>query len=343
MAKKQDKFERKVILFSCGLIPVCDAFLQWRKKKPNSSTDQAKLEELKRRVLTSLSSTEKRMQAFVIAFPSWEKERLACIEEIKKIANNIDRHHRNINIAQLPTTVVGVTAGILTITGLALIPVTFGASLGLTITGAIIGTGATVTGVTTAVTDIGIRIDRLKKAKKCAEEHKKSTDNILKLAEELANNEVEAMAALQDCAIQCGGEVVKISTMSLINAGIIGKVLADTIPKASKSLHLLRRGFGLSAAASASSLRTVDVAGDVAGGATRVVATTTGRVFIGLGFAFSAIGIVVDLISAGAAIYDLAKGSKTSAANQLREQVENMEKEMNFLKDVYAELCTQAI
>ena len=180
----------------------------------------------------------------------------------------------------------------------------------------------------------------MKKAKACADKHKQSTEEIFKLAQELANTcgEVEGISALKDSAIELAGEATILSLLGLKNAASIGYTLTRTIPKASKSLHLLRNGFGPSAAASASSLRTVDVAAKVAGSTTKVVATTAGKVFIGLGFAFSAIGIVVDLVSAGMSIYVLAKGSKTSASTKLREQAKNLQKELEVFKNLYEEL-----
>ena len=336
MAEQRCNFARNVKLYSRGLLPGCDVVLQLldHDEKLSSCTG---LDQLKR-ITSSKLNTEESKQAFLNAYSSWEDGRRECIKEITKLADNIDFHHRNINIAKVPTSAVGIGGAVLTITGLALIPVTFGASLALTISGAVVAVGATATGVTTAATDIGIRVNCLKKAKACADKHKQSTEEIFKLAQELANTcgEVEGMSALKDSAIELAGEATILSLLGLKNAASIGYTLTRTIPKASKSLHLLRNGFGLLAA---SSLRTVDVAADVAGSTTKVVTTTAGKVFIGLGFAFSAIGIVVDLVSAGMSIYDLAKGSKTSTSTKLREQAKNLQKELEVFKNLYEKLC----
>ena len=72
-------------------------------------------------------------------------------------------------------------------------------------------------------------------------------------------------------------------------------------------MHLLRKGFGASAAASASSLRAVDIAGDVAVKSARVVASTATQA---VGFTLSAIGVVANTLIMGVTIYDMAKGSK---------------------------------
>ena len=281
------------------------------------------------------------MTEFLDYYPSWLKERESCIYEIEELAKDIDKHHRNISIAQLPTSAVGIVGGVLTITGLALIPVTFGASLGLTISGAVIGIGATATGITTSVTDISIQVNRVKKARSLIYKHKESTDKISEVVDELLKN-CEDCNEINDEVLTAllminSGEVTRSSLSSLKGTVFIGASLIRTIPKAAKSLSLLRRGAGLTAAASASSLRTVDVASDVAAGGVKIAATTTGKVLTGLGFAFRAMGIAVDLISAGVAIYDLFNGS-TSNSRQLRKVAEDLTAEMNVAKKMYTKL-----
>ena len=276
------------------------------------------------------------------------KQRQHYIKEIRELADNVDFHHRNTNIAQLPASAFGITAGIFTITGIALIPVTFGASLGLTITGAVLGAGATVTGLANSATDIGVRINRSKRAKKCVNHHKESTEEMSNIIKEVLDDcdEITKLATkemiliIDEMLIRNGGEAARFAAVGLKNACSIGYAAIRTIPKAAKSLHLLRKGLGITVAASASSLRTVDVASDTAGSATKVVASTSGKVLLGFGYAFSAIGIAADLVSAGVTIYDLAKGSKTSTSKQLRkvadslvEELENVKKINNILKE----------
>ena len=303
-----------------------------------SSTSGEKLE----KVLISLMRTNESVTKFRDQYLSWIEERESCINEIQELAEDIDKHHRNISIAQLPTSAVGVTGGVLTITGLALIPVTFGASLGLTISGTVLGAGAAVTGITTSVTDIGIQVDRLKKAKCIINEHAESTDEMSKIIKDLLDNCSEFDELADDEAISAllswsTGKCTRISLLSLKTVGSTGYNVIKTVLKTVKSLSLLRRGAGITAAASASSLRTVDAAANAATGGAKVVATTAGRVFTGLGYTFSAIGIVVDIASAGVAIYDLAQGS-ISTTRELRKAAEDLTKEMNFVKKIYAKL-----
>ena len=122
------KYKRTAKHLACGLIPGFEKVLQIAGKEPCSGDRQLTQEQLEK----ILAKNEDCVQNFVDKYPSWLEERQECIQEIRQLADNIDFHHRNINVAQLPTSAVGVVGGILTITGLALIPVyLYGASIGL--------------------------------------------------------------------------------------------------------------------------------------------------------------------------------------------------------------------
>ena len=345
MATAVLKEQNKVAFVACGLIPGCETFLEIIGKEPYTLIKRQNEGQVQKtlKFLTSVDKADKHVQKFLSLYPAWVEEREKCIREILGLAYNIDFHHRNINIAQLPTCAIGIVGGVMTITGLALIPVTFGASLGLTIAGAIVGGGATVAGVANAGTDIGVRIHRTTKAKKCVDEHKKATqamettvNKLLCLSDDAAELATDdALALAEGISVRNVAEVPRYVAVGLKNAVSIVNIVIRTIPKAAKSLHLLRKGFGITAAASASSMRTVDVAADVVAGAVKVVASTAFNV---LGFMFSAIGVAADLFTAGVAIYNLAKGSKTSSAKALRkvaseltEEMENVTKMMEVL------------
>lgn len=62
--------------------------------------------------------------------------------------------------------------------GLALSPVTFGASLGLTIAGVAVGGTAAVTGVTSSVTEVGIKYHHVWTIRECVKEHHSSTEEM---------------------------------------------------------------------------------------------------------------------------------------------------------------------
>ena len=340
--RKQKNNKATAKFVACGFIPGCEMVLETVGRKPYTTPSQQPDENMQKilEFLVKVDKTKESVQKFLDTYSSWLKERQGCIENIRKLADSIDFHHRNTNIAQLPASAVGITAGIFTITGLALIPVTFRASLGLIITGAVLGAGATIAGVANSATDIGVRIDRSKKAKKSIDQHRESTEETGKIIQEVLDDceEVtklateEMMSIVDETLIRNGGEAARFTAVGLKNACSVGLAAVHTIPKAAKSLHLLRKGFGITAAAAASSLRTVDVAALNANPSPVITLPVVDATTFTAPPAASEIGIAADLVSAGVSIYDLVKGSGTSTSKQLRKVADNLIKEMENVK-----------
>ena len=71
------------------------------------------------------------------------------------------------------------------------------------------------------------------------------------------------------------------------------------------------------------------------GCASKVAPTTTGKLFAKAGYAFSGIGLLIDGVTIAASIYSLGKGSTTSASEILREEIAEMQKEINNVDKMY--------
>ena len=343
MAKCKGKKEKECIgkIMFCGLVPGGEVFLTAIGEQPlvvPKVQDEEKIQKAIK-LLNLCSTFSKYGQELLAGYPGWKKKREDCIEKIHDLADNMDFHHRNTNIAQVPASIVGLVGGGLTITGLALIPVTFGVSLGFTIAGAVVGTGAAVTGVANAGTDLAIRLDRTKKAHKCVNNQVQDTREIQDTINNLLSWLDETIELATDEIIDLAEGIVEMNSAEILRLAGTGCKTAvsaliaavKTVPRAAKSLHLLREGFGVSAAASASSLRAVDAAGDVAVQSARVVTSTTTQA---IGFTLSAVGMVADILILGVTIYDLAKGSKTSSSKKLRELADTMTEEMKQVTQI---------
>ena len=338
MAKGIDNLGK--ILF-CGLVPGGEVFLTTIGKQPLVVPKVQNEEKIQKaiKLLTASDKFNKYGEKLLTQYPEWKKEREDGIREIRDLADNIDFHHRNTNIAQVPASIAGLVGGALTITGLALIPVTFGASLSLTIAGAVVGTGAAVTGIATAGTDIGVRINRTTKAQECVKSQVQGTQEIQNTLNNLLNWLDETIELATDEIVDLAEGIVIMNSVETLRFGATGyktyvsalNCAIKIVPKAAKSLHLLRKGFGISAAASASSLRAVDIAGDVAVKSARVVASTATQA---IGFSLSAVGMVADILVLGVTIYDLAKGSKTSSSKKLRKLADAMAEEMKQVTEI---------
>ncbi|KAG6920875.1 apolipoprotein L6 [Chelydra serpentina] len=76
------------------------------------------------------------------------------LKELREIADAIDKIHKGATIASITGGTVGIAGGITTIVGLALIPVTFGASLIVSLTGLAVSTAGGLTSAAATTTDI---------------------------------------------------------------------------------------------------------------------------------------------------------------------------------------------
>ena len=95
--------------------------------------------------LVKIFQLEKNLQE---AVHRWLPVRRQTIREIRKVADNLQEHHRNVDISKIAGSTASVIGGALAITGFALTPITLGTSLILSGVGIGVGTlgGATVAG-----------------------------------------------------------------------------------------------------------------------------------------------------------------------------------------------------
>ena len=219
--KEKEHFSK--ILF-CGMVPGGEEFLTAIGKQLPFVVPRVQNEEKIQKVIKLLGVSDKfgvYGQNLLAQYPEWKKQREDCIREIRDLADNIDFHHRNTNIAQVPASIAGLAGGVLTITGLALIPVTFGVSLGLTIAGAVVGTGAAVTGIANAGTDIGVRIHRTKKAQQCVKSHVPCTEEMLNTIKNLFNSLNEANELATDEIVDFAEGLVKMNSAEIYDLQVV--------------------------------------------------------------------------------------------------------------------------
>ena len=335
--KKERDIEREIKILFSGLFPGGEWILSAMGKQllvvPKVQNQETIWEAII--LLRTCDMFIKCRQKILVLYPGWKKERQDCIKQIRDLADNIDFHHRNTNIAQVSASIAGLVGGGLTVTGLALIPVTFGASLGISIAGGVVGIGAAVTEIANAGTDIGVRVHRTRKAQHCVNNHVQATQEIQSTLNNLLSLLDETNGLATDEIIDLAEGLVKMNSAEALQfvstrvATYLSVLICaiKTVPRAAKSLDYLRKGFGISAAASASSLRVVYIAGKAA----KVVASTSTKA---VGYTFSAVGMVADILTLGVTIYDLAKGSKTSSSKKLRELADEMTEEVKQVTEI---------
>ena len=94
----------------------------------------------------------------------WKGRRENTVKTIRTTAEKLVKHHRNVNISRITGSVVAIGGSGIAILGFALTPVTFGASLGLTIAGAGIAAAGGVTAAGASIADTVITKTGVKEA-----------------------------------------------------------------------------------------------------------------------------------------------------------------------------------
>ncbi|KAI5097819.1 apolipoprotein L4, partial [Silurus meridionalis] len=95
-------------------------------------------------------------QDFMFIFSTQHNRMLDFLSELEEAAVQLDKMKKGSNISTVAGSSVGIAGGVLSIVGLALAPVTAGASLALTLTGVGLGVTSGVNGIVTGITEMAV-------------------------------------------------------------------------------------------------------------------------------------------------------------------------------------------
>ena len=116
----------------------------WQDKINNDWMDFCTREELDGLFYDLLNLLDN-IEEFHQFYPSWKKKREETMRTIKEMIDWLNKVQFDVNVSRLTGASAGIVGGGLALAGLILIPFTFGASLGLTISGvAVGGSGAVI-------------------------------------------------------------------------------------------------------------------------------------------------------------------------------------------------------
>ncbi|XP_034749347.1 apolipoprotein L3-like [Etheostoma cragini] len=107
---------------------------------------------------------DKSCSGFIDMFSERQPRMLQFLKDLEENAVQLDRMNMGAKISSVAGSSVGAVGGVLSIIGLALIPVTAGASLVLIMTGAGLGVTSGVNSLVTTATEIGVNVTQQKKA-----------------------------------------------------------------------------------------------------------------------------------------------------------------------------------
>ncbi len=294
-------------------------------------------------IVEKLRECSELLNEFFSLYPSWRDERLQCIRNISHFADEIEKHHRNVNVVQLPTAGLGIVSGVLCITGVALAPVTFGASLGITIAGVGVGVAAAATGAGATIVDLALTKTKTKEASKCFEHHKEKTAELVELIRKLAICSDKIDELYSDKVLNYIRTVVCNSNGALVGASARGAVscttavfsLVKAIPEAVIGLKTLLLIITKSPVLH-SVFDFLFAPGRFAGAgvritaqAARVTAKAGGQALTAFGYIGGILGIGVSGAVGAYTIYDMVHNkNKTVASKKLRELSSQLQDEL---------------
>ncbi|XP_006890293.1 PREDICTED: apolipoprotein L3-like [Elephantulus edwardii] len=240
-------------------------------------------------------------EKFLREFPQMKMELEKCIRELRALADKIQKTHRDCTISNVVATSTGVISGVLTITGLALAPLTAGVSLGLTATGMGLGTAAAVTSVSATIVDHSVRLSAKAKASKLV-----SIDSDTQEEEKtLVSNIVKFFSIMRKCTK---------------DSKVIEKnINAFKLAKANPGLAANARRFMTNGSISVQKGRQVQKAFEGT-----ALAMTKGARMVGM--ASTGIFLLMDLASLVKESKHLYEGAKTESADDLRLKASMVEK-----------------
>lgn len=257
------------------------------------------------------SKEELHRKRFMDEFPLVKQELEEHIRELYALAEEVDKVHRDCTISKVVARSTSVVSGILSIVGLALAPVTAGASLALLGTGIGLGVAASVTSVSSSIVEHSKNVSAQAKASRLVKTAIKEEEVVLKV---LRSTAPKIVFIAEKCI------------KSLINLVKHGR--AFKLVKSNPSLAAQATRFMTTGVASVRSSRRVQKAF----GGTALAMTKGARIF---GATTAAVFLLIDAIELAKESKHLAEGPKTQSAEELRQQAQELETKLQELISIH--------
>ena len=276
-----------------------------------------------------------------VSFLTWMQLRDRSVSELRKLASNIDTHHKNVNITTVTTAGVGVTAGAVTLATI-FAPFTFG--LSLAVGAAAVGAAAGLTALGASLTEMGLTKSICSTAQEYIDADGKRTeklyshiDHLNKCAEELRLStqkldEWDSLEVVKTVFVAIGGLGTVASSATplargamMMNPGVrsLAKQMAK-VPRAEWAAKFGSRASGKTwSAAKSLAKQTPSLAGKGA------------RVF---GSVLAGVGVIFDVYTLITTSIDLANGSVSAAGTALREKANLLQSEKQEITALIEEL-----
>lgn len=169
--------------------------------------------------------------SFMECFSESEPRMQQFLSDLEDSAVQLDRMNMGARISSVAGSSVGAVGGVLSIIGLALIPVTAGASLALTMTGVGLGITSGVNSAVTTATEIGVNHTQQKKVSETFQKFMEDVKSIQDCLDDITYQNSDQNSDFVDVAV-CVGKI-------LGKAGTVGKGI-DSLVDAVSAAKLLR-------------------------------------------------------------------------------------------------------
>ncbi|XP_044186055.1 apolipoprotein L4-like isoform X2 [Thunnus albacares] len=274
---------------------------------------------------------EESCRHFISEFDERQPRMLQFLNDLEESAVQLDRMNKGAKISSVAGSSVGAVGGVLAIIGLALIPVTAGVSVALTMTGMGLGITSGVNSAVTTATETGVNRTYQKKASEAFKSFMEDVQSLQDCLDEVTNREASQI----DVAVGVSKVLCKV--------GLVGKridSLVDFAPavKMLKSEELIV-GAGKAVAQEGKALcnvpRVVSDIPDIGQAAVKGPLALSRASVMALNALFVGMDIFVickDSIS-------LAKGSKTEVSRLIRARAALWSSEMDSWKKIHDSLC----
>ncbi|KAM9346525.1 uncharacterized protein apol isoform 1-T2 [Symphorus nematophorus] len=278
---------------------------------------------------------EESCSGFIKEFSERQPKMLQFLNDLEETAVQLDSMNKGAKISSVAGSSVGAVGGVLSIIGLALLPVTAGVSVGLIIGGTALGITSGVNSAVTTLTEIGVNATQQKKANEVFQSFMNDVQVLQGCLEEVIKRE----ASLTDMAVGVGKVLKKVC--------VIGKSIDSLVDCASSAKFLkseeLVAGAGKLLAQEGKALRNVPkVASDIPDIGQAAVKgplafTKTARASL---IAVNALFIGMDVFFICKDSISLAKGSETEVSQFIRarsalwsSQIDSWQKMHDSLKE----------
>nr|XP_033944686.1 uncharacterized protein LOC117450815 isoform X1 [Pseudochaenichthys georgianus] len=165
--------------------------------------------------------------SFIDKFKERQQRMEQSLKDLEEHAVQLDRMNKGAKISSVAGSSVGAVGGVLSIIGLALIPVTAGVSLALTLTGVGMGITSGVNSAVTTATEIGVNHTYQKKAREVFESFMEDVQCLQECLEEVTKREQTHI----DVVLGVGKVLAKV--------GVTGKGI-DALVDAASAFKLLK-------------------------------------------------------------------------------------------------------